>query len=1848
MNSRNSSTALWRRTSLWCKAGVLGLVLSICGSTTAQVATTYTFSQAAGTFTPLTGGTAFAQTAVSASPFTAASMLDDVIFNLPTGTIPFTFTYNGIGYTGMNISANGFITFGATAPGTGLYTPLSGSTGYAGAISGYGRDVQGGYAFVGSITTGSNTITGVTGLNGVAIGEEIVGTGIPAATTITGISGTPPTATITISANATATNATAALGCLSGEIRYGVDPATSAPNRVFVIQFSNFKPFGTGGTTPALVTDDFQIRLAETTNNIQIVYGATVGGATAITGEVGLRGPNNTFATNVNNRLVNGTCTCDWATSVVGTANNSTCRIGTGAPAQAPTNGLTYTWTAPAPPLCSAPSITSVTQLTATTASVSWTGAALGVVEWGTSGCVAGTANTAGACGSVVLGSSPQTITGLVANTTYSVYVRQNCTGAGNGYSTNASTTYFNTPTCPSGLGSAITVGSLPYAITGQTTCGAGNNVTSTNVASVCGSTSYYGAEDKTYIFTPTVTGVHNILLTTAADYDAGIMLYQGCPFTPGSTCIGNAQSTSGLTRTLTPSLTNGVTYYLVVDNFPAPACMATYALNIDPPAACPVPTAVAAGSVTATTASISWTCTGCTGTFELDYGANPHTAGTGTIITGVTSAYVLNPPLTPSTGYQVFIRQNCGVNGFSSWSSGATFTTLAPPPVCPGGLGTGVVSIPSLPYATTAQTTCGSGNNVTSANVASVCGSTNYYSAEDRTYIFTPTVSGVHNILLTTGTDDDAGIMLYQGCPFTGGSTCVANAQNTTGLTRTLAPNLSSGVTYYLVVDNWTSPACIGTYSLNIDPPVACPTPTAVAAGSVTSTSAAISWTCTGCTGSFELDYGPNPHTAGTGTIITGVTSGYVLNPPLTPSTGYQVFVRQDCTGGGNGFGAWSSGATFTTTAPPPASDVCSGAIAIPIAGPFPYTTAAVTLTSATDAGDPVTTCQTNSHKGVWFTFSPPVTGSYTISSCQSAAAGSTVTDNILGIYTSTAGCAGPFTQVACDDDGCTTLNLQAVVTTTLNCGTTYYILASAYDTNVGDVQLNVVAPTCTVAAFNVTGGGAYCAGGTGVSVGLSGSALCTNYQLFFGATPLNTLAGTGSALDFGLQTAAGTYTVVATNATFGACTGSMTGSATVSIQAQPVAGTNGTLTICAGSTVTAPQLFAALGGTPDGGGNWSPTLAGGGTYTYTVNATAPCTVPATAQVVVSEQAQPNAGTNGTLNICINAASVNLIASLGGSPDGGGSWTDPSNNPHSGTFVPGTDAAGVYTYTVNATAPCVGSVSATVTVTYNNTDTDGDAVIDCLDNCPSFPGVQGGSCDANPGPGFSLGTISNSCTCVPVACTNNVVLELRPDAANSGDAGWEILDQNTNLVICSGGYLDVAYPDGVGTPITESCCLASGCYRLRVYDQGGDGFVDAGVTGGYQLRESGANGRRIIDNFGNFINLAGGPPDVSAIANTYDNGAFCVPLGNDRPIFSSCDKLDWVNDRFIVATENSAVSAQYNVTNATSGYEFWFFDPNGSYSFRRFRSHATSDGTGTGATRACHFRINSWVNSISTPHIPASTLLNVRIRGRVAGVNQPFGPACLFKIDAARAACPLTKLQDNSADADFSCGVNKVFGGSNSNANKLVAAAPQFTPTVASSNVRYQFRFRIPGEYPNAGSCIVRPVQTSPTIYLNWLTGDKLRCNTQYQVDVRVSKDGGATWCVANADPTCASPETIAIWGKVCNVNITTSTYCPGPAQGGGSNFAAEGNGDFTMYPNPNRGDQLFLSLSKVADGVNTVSVDLYDMTGKRAMARTIAVQDGFVNTPLALNGDLAGGVYLVNITAGDKTYTQRLVIQP
>ena len=204
-------------------------------------------------------------------------------------------------------------------------------------------------------------------------------------------------------------------------------------------------------------------------------------------------------------------------------------------------------------------------------------------------------------------------------------------------------------------------------------------------------------------------------------------------------------------------------------------------------------------------------------------------------------------------------------------------------------------------------------------------------------------------------------------------------------------------------------------------------------------------------------------------------------------------------------------------------------------------------------------------------------------------------------------------------------------------------------------------------------------------------------------------------------------TYTVNAT----APCTVNASATVTVTIQAAPNAGTNGALTVCAGHTPTTTELFNALGGSPDAGGTWSGPVSG--VYTYTVNATSPCTVNASATVTVTVQAAPNAGTNGVLTVCAGhtPTATELFNALGGSPDAGGTWSGP--------------VSGVYTYTVNATAPCTVNASATVTVTIQappNAGTDGVLTV-CAGHTPTTTelfNALGGSPDAG---GTWIGPVS-------------------------------------------------------------------------------------------------------------------------------------------------------------------------------------------------------------------------------------------------------------------------------------------------------------------------------------------------------------------------------------------------------------------------------------------------------------------------------------------------------------------------
>lgn len=454
-------------------------------------------------------------------------------------------------------------------------------------------------------------------------------------------------------------------------------------------------------------------------------------------------------------------------------------------------------------------------------------------------------------------------------------------------------------------------------------------------------------------------------------------------------------------------------------------------------------------------------------------------------------------------------------------------------------------------------------------------------------------------------------------------------------------------------------------------------------------------------------------------------------------------------------------------------------------------------------------------------------------------------------------------------------------------------------------------------------------------------------------------------------------------------------------------------------------------------------------------------------------------------------------------------------------------------------------------------------------------------------GGGFTSfnGTTRNRIARLRTGCDENVQLTVKADAFGS-QTSWELVGEGFTYAVCSGaGFAN-------NTETTVGCCVPHGPLRLRVLDSAGDGMT----TGGYVLKD--ASGKRIIDNAndGTFTSL-------SEIA---DNGAFYLPLSSDRLIMSQCDKVDWAENQYIVATADADVTAQWGVGDQTDdGYEFWFYDPDGTYSQRKFRNHATNGGTGNGATRACHLRITWPVNPI-----PQFKLLNVKVRSRVNGVNREWGSACRFKLDPIAAACPLTKLIDTPGAQYFSCGVTR-------SRSQNVTAKP-----VPSAN-RYEF------EFVNVADGYSYTIQ-GPTYQrsLGWTTPALVPGRT-YQVRVHASRDNGITWCP---------------WGEACDVTIAGPGAMAEAPQVDHIDPIEEPR--MTVWPNPTNGDALQVDISGLGGGDVPMDVTMMDMTGKLIHQRRYAAQGPTWRSTIEPERALPTGQYVLRVVQGERTWQQRFVV--
>lgn len=519
---------------------------------------------------------------------------------------------------------------------------------------------------------------------------------------------------------------------------------------------------------------------------------------------------------------------------------------------------------------------------------------------------------------------------------------------------------------------------------------------------------------------------------------------------------------------------------------------------------------------------------------------------------------------------------------------------------------------------------------------------------------------------------------------------------------------------------------------------------------------------------------------------------------------------------------------------------------------------------------------------------------------------------------------------------------------------------------------------------------------------------------------------------------------------------------------------------------------------------------------------------------------------------------------------------------------------------------PCDDGSATTGNDIYQGDCTCAGELIDC-EGTPGGAALPGSPCDDG-----NAGTINDlwdgSCNCVgtPFGCQDNEVdFELGTDA-NGAQTSWEIVPSGGGAALCSGsGYAD-------NSTITETCCLPNGCYRLIVYDSFGDGMT----TGGYRLSDE--NGSRIIDNWGDGVFTS-----VSTIAN---NGAFCVPIGTDAMQAGSCDRLDLLPSSVVAAVPNPLVSNQFGVgSNTDDGYQFWIYNPDGSYSRLIYKSLASpgSPGTPVGPAAPAYLALSS----IVTNPVPTNVKLNIRVRSRVNGVYTQFGPACVMMIDVLT-QCPTTQLVNNTNSTQHSCGVTGKVVGASGNTGKI------FCNAVSGAN-KYQWRFE------NAANSYVRLIATGTAVLqlTNWSTSPLLCGTHTYDVTVRASFDNGATYCPV---------------GAVCTVGITNNNTTPlctppsGPFVGGGLHGMEETTSGMQLWPNPVLDGQVNIELDGITSDVHDVRIVVLDLYGKVVLDQVVLTEGASgLRTSLQLGSDVASGVYMVNVTAGDKTLNQRLMVE-
>ncbi|MBO7227642.1 MAG: fibronectin type III domain-containing protein [Bacteroidales bacterium] len=699
--------------------------------------------------------------------------------------------------------------------------------------------------------------------------------------------------------------------CTGGYIKYQI--VGQAPSRTLVVEYKTGHHY-----TSTNIADVFwQVQLHEDSNKVVLVYGPTAPATIPSSYQSGLGVSINDFLI-INpstNAITHHTASYSTSTSAWHGINRY------------------YEFVAPVI-TCAKPASVELNNITDASVDVSWQEmgtATQWIIEYGTTGFVPGTGS------SDIANTASYSLTGLAPNTAYDIYVSSYCSASDTSNRTKVSFTtacglYDNTqlPLIES-FETWTTAAAGDCFVKGHS---GGSSVT-TNYPSV--STSYATDGSKSlYMYSTTayaswvvfpefttpvnqlqisfwmrssstsypliVAVVPNVSNMDVFDTIAIVKCSATSVFEQFVIPLSLYQGNGGRIALISP---NGVTSSPYVDNVK---------IELLPP--CPRPMNLSAYGIDQESAVVKWANTGAND-FEVQYGPIGFTLGTGTIESAVgDSAVLYNLPsgadyhayvrascIDDSSAWigPVWFRTSCGVysdtlpyiDGFEAYTASSAMTALINP--CWNRLNT-ISTSTNYPYVSTTYAATGTKSLY-------MYGTASGYSTlvlnefqESITNLqlsfkmYRATTSSVSPIMVGIMTDPDSlstfdTIAIIQNSINGVWETIEIPLDGYNGSGSYIAISTIPGQIAYVYIDDIT----ISEISNGV-----CPAPVNVVATNITTTSADITWQDNSGS-SWIVEYGPAGFELGTGTVeYTSSASISLLG--LTPSTGYDVYVRTEC----------------------------------------------------------------------------------------------------------------------------------------------------------------------------------------------------------------------------------------------------------------------------------------------------------------------------------------------------------------------------------------------------------------------------------------------------------------------------------------------------------------------------------------------------------------------------------------------------------------------------------------------------------------------------------------------------------------------------------------------------------------------------------------------------------------------------------------------------------------------------------------------------------------------------------------------------------------------------------------